>query len=59
MHICLNPEYWADTLEVAKFVLLCMSIGMFIVYMLLQQHANETKQPALSMYGLSLEWRIC
>lgn len=46
MHICLNPEYWADTLEVAKFVLLCMSIGMFIVYMLLHQHANETKQPA-------------
>lgn len=41
MNICLNPEYWADTLEVAKFVLLCMSIGMFIVYMLLQQHAKR------------------
>ena len=45
MGICQNPEYWAGTLDIAKFVLLCMSMGMFLAYMLVQQHVTETKQP--------------
>lgn len=45
MNICLNPVYWAETLDIAKFVLMVMSIGMFIVYLVLQSHADSTKQP--------------
>lgn len=43
MNICLNPEYWADTLDIAKLVLLVLSVGMFVVYMLLQAHVTDTK----------------
>lgn len=45
MNICLNPMYWADTLDIAKFVLLVMSLGMFVVYMLLTALVAEIKQP--------------
>lgn len=45
MQICLNFVYWADVAGVAKCVLMLMSMGMFIVYMLLQFHATDTKQP--------------
>ena len=45
MNICLNPVYWAETSDIAKFVLMVMSIGMFIVYLVLQSHADSTKQP--------------
>lgn len=45
MNLCTNPEYWADTLGTAKFVLMCLSVGMFLVYMLLQSHADSTKRP--------------
>lgn len=45
MNICLNPMYWAETFDVAKFILLVMSIGMFVVYMLLTARVAETKQP--------------
>lgn len=45
MNICLNPVYWAETSDIAKFVLMVMSIGMFIVYLMLQSHADSTKQP--------------
>lgn len=45
MNICLNPEYWADTMELAKFILMILSIGMFIVYLMLQAHVTNTKQP--------------
>lgn len=45
MNICLNAEYWADVAGVAKFVLMCMSVGMFLVYMLLKSHADSTKRP--------------
>ena len=45
MNICLNPVYWAETSDIAKFVLMVMSIGMFIVYLVLQSHVDSTKQP--------------
>lgn len=41
MNICTNPEYWADTLSSAKFILMCLSIGMFFVYMLLYDYAKR------------------
>lgn len=41
MNICTNPEYWADTLGTAKFILMCLSIGMFLVYMLLYDCAKR------------------
>lgn len=45
MNICLNPVYWAETSDIAKFVLMVMSIGMFMVYLMLQSYADSTKQP--------------
>nr|DAP28379.1 MAG TPA: hypothetical protein [Caudoviricetes sp.] len=41
MNLCTNPEYWADTLGTAKFILMCLSIGMFLVYMLLYDCAKR------------------
>lgn len=41
MSICTNPAYWADTLGTAKFILMCLSIGMLLVYMLLYDCAKR------------------
>lgn len=35
MNICTNPVYWAEALSLAKFVALCVSVGMFPVYVLI------------------------
>lgn len=35
MNICTNPTYWAEALNLAKFIALCVSVCMFPVYALI------------------------